>query len=188
MPSFSAALLLGGESSRMGRDKALLPLPGSGQLLWHRQLGILEGLHPEALYWSGTLRAGVPDHVRVIEDKVNKAGPLAGISACLDAISTDLLVVLAIDLPDMTTAFLQRLLAACSANCGVVASRNGFLEPLAAVYPKRLQALAGARLEKGHLALKDFIAEAQKQNEMEVIPLTQADHLFFRNLNTPNDI
>jgi molybdopterin-guanine dinucleotide biosynthesis protein A len=94
MLSFSAVLLAGGESTRMGRDKALLPLPDSGLLLWQRQLRVLEELRPGQLFWSGHSREGMPTHLSVVSDVVEKAGPLAGICACLDILKSDLLVVL----------------------------------------------------------------------------------------------
>ncbi len=91
----------------MGRDKALIELPGSGLLLWQRQWKVLEDLQPEEMLWSGPPRPQMPDRARVIPDVVKNAGPLAGISACLDELRSDLLVVLAVDLPEMSAAFLR---------------------------------------------------------------------------------
>src|SRR5476651_1092157 len=101
MPSFSAVVLAGGRSTRMGSDKALLSLPGSDLLLWQRQVRVLEELKPEEIFWSGAARPGLPENLRLIADEVENAGPLAGISACLNLLESDLLVVLAIDLPRM---------------------------------------------------------------------------------------
>ena len=57
---FAAVLLAGGRSRRMGRDKALLPLP-DGRLLWERQLDVLlRELGPAKLFLSGPRRAGFP--------------------------------------------------------------------------------------------------------------------------------
>ena len=56
---FSAVLLAGGRSTRMGRDKALLPL-ADGRLLWQRQLAVLEQLAPAELFFSGPPREGLP--------------------------------------------------------------------------------------------------------------------------------
>ena len=85
----------------MGRDKALMQDPVSGHVLWQQQLRILEELQPEEIFWSGLARPGIPADLRLIEDSIPQAGPLAGISACLNVLRSDLLVVLAIDLPQM---------------------------------------------------------------------------------------
>jgi len=188
MPSFSAALLAGGQSLRMGRDKALLPMPGWDFLLWRQQLHTLEKLRPEKIFWSGPIRDGLPAHLVIVPDKVKKAGPLAGISACLDILESDLLVVLAIDLPQMTATFLQSLLAKCSPECGAVIQRNNFSEPLATVYPKRMASLAKQRLEAGRYAMQELIRKAIKQEMLQAVSLEEKDLPLFRNLNTPADL
>jgi molybdopterin-guanine dinucleotide biosynthesis protein A len=184
MTSFSAALLAGGKSTRMGRDKALLPVPGSNLLLWRRQLGILDELQPEESFWSGPARAGLPERLRIVGDVVPNAGPLAGISACLDLMKSDLLVVLAIDLPRMSSSFLGDLLHRCSSNQGAVMRHGDFYEPLAAVYPKRLRAMARAHLASGRYALQDLLQEAVEQKIVQAFPLEEKNSLLFQNWNT----
>jgi molybdenum cofactor guanylyltransferase len=172
----------------MGRDKALLPLPGSDLLLWQRQLRILEELQPEEIFWSGPERPGLPRHVRVVSDGVENAGPLAGISACLNLVQSDLLVALAIDLPRMNALFLKSLLARCSPSCGLVARHGDFFEPLAAIYPKSLLVLAAEHLKQRRYALQDLVREAAQQGLLEVFPLSETDKLLFKNLNSPTDL
>jgi molybdopterin-guanine dinucleotide biosynthesis protein A len=188
MPSFSAVLLAGGQSIRMGRDKALLPLANSDLLLWQWQLRTIEELKPEELFWSGPARPNLPEHVRMIADTVENAGPLAGISACLDRLQSDLLVALAIDLPRMNSAFLKKLLAQCSSSCGIVARHGDFFEPLAAIYPKGLHVLASEHLRQGRFALQDFVREAARRGLLQTFPLDEGDVPLFKNLNSPADL
>jgi len=188
MPSFSAVLLAGGQSTRMGRDKAMLALPGSDTLIWQRQLHILEELRPEEIFWSGPGRPDVPGNVRIVSDRVKNAGPLAGIAACLDLLQGDLLAVLAVDLPRMTTAYLENLLARCSPLRGAVGRHGDFFEPLAAVYPKKLHALAAEHLRQGRFALQDFIREAARMGVLQVFSLDETDIPLFKNLNSPADL
>jgi molybdenum cofactor guanylyltransferase len=186
--SFSAVLLAGGQSTRMGRDKALLPIPGSDLLLWQRQLRVLEELRPEAIFWSGPTRPGVPEHVRVIPDEVENAGPLAGLSACLDILRSDLLVVLAIDLPRMNAVFLKKMQAQCSPACGAIGRRGNFFEPLAAIYPREFGVLAAECLARGRHALQDLVREAGQRGLLRLISLEEADMPLFKNLNSPDDL
>ena len=51
-PGFSAALLVGGRSRRMGSDKAFLPFGDPPQPLWRRQVGLLESLGARQLMLS----------------------------------------------------------------------------------------------------------------------------------------
>ena len=187
-PTFSAALLAGGKSTRMGEDKALLPLPNSGLPLWRHQLSILESLHPEKIFWSGLSRPGLPHELEIVADAYTNAGPLAGVSACLHLVQTDLLIVLAIDLPGMTASFLENLLRQCSPARGGVIRRGNCFEPLAAIYPRQLCALARAHLESGRYALQDFICVAIELGKMRAIPLSERDQDLFQNWNSPSDI
>ncbi|MEJ0000551.1 MAG: molybdenum cofactor guanylyltransferase, partial [Verrucomicrobiota bacterium] len=186
MPSLSAVLLAGGQSRRMGRDKALLPLPG-GEALWQRQLGVLEALRPKTIFWSGAPRPGLPAEIVPVTDAVPSAGPLAGVSACLDALTTDLLVVLAIDLPRMDAAYLKSLAKRCSPVRGVVPQRGEFFEPLAAVYPRVVADLAADRLRQGRYAMQDFVREALRRELVDIVPVSAKDEGKFANVNTPED-
>jgi molybdenum cofactor guanylyltransferase len=183
MPTFSAVLLVGGKSTRMGQDKALLRM--TDYLLWQWQLRTLEELQPAEIFWSGPGRPGLPGHVRVIADVVENAGPLAGISACLTLLQSDLLVALAIDLPRMNALFLKSLLKRCTQSCGVVARRDDFFEPLAAVYPKDLQIIADEHLSRGRYSLQDLIREAVQRGLLQAVALNEGDVPLFKNLNSP---
>ena len=188
MPSFSATLLAGGASRRMGRDKALLPVGGSGQLLWQRQWHVLESLEPAELFWSGPPRPQMPSRAKIIADVVAHAGPLAGISACLHVLPSNLLIVLAVDLPAMNATFLRDLMSRCTDARGAVIRHGDFFEPLAAVYPKHLHALATEHLAQGRYTLQDFIREAVEQEALTVIPLRREDAPLFKNVNAASDI
>jgi molybdopterin-guanine dinucleotide biosynthesis protein A len=186
MTSFSAVLLAGGKSARMGQDKALLPVPGSNLLLWQRQLGVLDGLRPEEIFWSGPPRAGLPERLRVVADEIPNAGPLAGITACLDLMQSDLLVVLAIDLPRMSSSFLRDLLQRSSSNQGAVMRHGDFYEPLAAVYPKCTHAIARKHLRSGRYGLQNLLGEAVEQKITQSFRLDEKNFLLFQNWNAPD--
>lgn len=188
MPTFSAVLLAGGNSQRMGRDKALLQLPGSGELLWQRQLRVLEELKPQELFWSGPPRPDLPASVRQVEDTLRNAGPLAGVCACLRQMTTELLVVLAVDLPRMDATYLKSLVARCTPVRGAVPLLGDELEPLAAVYPSVLLELAADRLRQGRYAMREFVSEALRRELMETVRVDNKDAGKFTNLNTPEDV
>src|SRR5580704_153873 len=102
MPSsFTAALLAGGKSSRMGQDKAYLPVmwEGVSMPLWERQLAVLKSIAPESLIISGPRKPGYPESVTVLPDQWSEVGPLGGIATCLRGSGSALLLVLAIDMP-----------------------------------------------------------------------------------------
>jgi molybdopterin-guanine dinucleotide biosynthesis protein A len=188
MPTLSAALLAGGKSQRMGHDKAMLRLPGCDELLWQHQLRLLEELQPEEIFWSGPPRGGTPSNVRVVEDVLRNAGPLSGLCACLRLITTDLLVVVAVDLPHMDSAYLKSLVQSCTPICGAVPLRGDGFEPLAAVYPAMLHELAADRLRQGRYAMQEFVREALRRELIEAVPVGADDEGKFTNINSPEDL
>ena len=188
---FAAVLLAGGRSRRMGQDKALLPLP-DGRRLWERQLAVLRALGPAELFISGPSRAEFPSDVPLLADEVPGLGPLAGIAAALKAMRAPRLVVLAVDLPAMTTAFLRGLLMeeqmVSSTRGTVPQSSDGFFEPLAAVYARASLPWSEAQLRSGDLALQTFVRLLIEQNLAVARPVTDAEATLFSNWNHPQDL
>ncbi len=185
LPSFSAVLLAGGKSSRMGRDKAFLEIDGVP--LWRRQIETLRALSPAEVFISGPAREEWRGFA-VVADEIPEAGPLAGIAASLRRCAASHLAVLAVDLPRMTPDFLRSLLALCAPMGGVVAMADSFYEPLAAVYPEAFLPLADAYLARGELSLQRVVASAVATGMLRERPLTPDEQSLFLNVNTPGDL
>lgn len=190
--AFSAVLLAGGRSSRMGRDKAEILLP-DGRPLWRRQLDdVLRPLGPREIFLSGPPRAGVPVDVRVLPDATAGLGPLSGIAAALGEAKAPLVIVLAVDLPAMTASFFrEHLLPACSSeNLGAVgfSGADGFFEPLAAVYPGSAHGLAVECLRGTDRSLQSFVRTAVSAGLVTPVALSPGAAVQFVNWNCPEDV
>jgi len=188
MMSFSAVLMAGGMSRRMGQDKATLRW-GEG-FLWEWQLQKLQTLKPAELFIS--IRTGqrfeAPGTMMLVDAR-NDLGPLAGLSAALNHLQTDWLLVLAVDLPEMSADFLAGLLQkAAATGKGVVPELDGWFEPLAAVYPKKSAALALDLLEGADRSLQNFVRRSVECGWVETFPVTEKDRGQFHNVNTPADL
>ena len=133
--AFSAVILAGGNSSRMGKDKALLEV--EGQSLLARQIELVRSVGAGEIFISG--RMGMDYSAfgcRVLTDYFSDVGPLAGIERAMDASSSPLLLVLAVDMAAMDSAILRKLLEGCASARGAIPKTRSGIEPLAAVYPK----------------------------------------------------
>jgi molybdopterin-guanine dinucleotide biosynthesis protein A len=184
---FSAVVLAGGRSSRMGREKAWLEV--DGQPLLARQIALARSLGPVEVLLSGRADAdytsfGCP----VLTDRVADAGPLAGLAVALETARAPLLLVLAVDLPHMTTDALERMLVACEPERGVVPRLAGQLEPLAAVYPCSCAALAYDQLHHGRRAVRDFAARCEQAARVRYLDLPPEWQRYFMNWNSPADL
>lgn len=185
--NFSAALFAGGRSSRMGRDKAFLEIDSVP--LWQRQIQTLRELGPSEIFLAGPAqREWVESGLEIVVDVKTDVGPLGGLVAVLRRCANTRLLVLAVDLPNMTSEFLRQLLAMCSSNGGVVPKRNERFEPLAAIYPARCLALAESCLNTGEYSLQQFTRRATHAGLMTTKEITDVETSLFFNLNTPADL
>ena len=174
-------VLVGGQSSRMGRDKALLPY-GDATLVEHVAARVA------AAAGSATL-VGPPEPYRalgypVIADRHSGAGPAAGIEAALRSSPAEWNLVVACDMPAVPVEFLEELLQTAEragARCLVPVSRNGRLEPLCAVWRRGCEDEIEALLNRGVRKMSEIVTA--------LAPATfPADNEeWFENVNTPAD-
>jgi molybdopterin-guanine dinucleotide biosynthesis protein A len=185
--NLSAVILAGGESKRMGRDKTWLELDGKSLMTLAlekaRQLGIQE------IFISG--RAGEDYSALkcpVLLDLEPGFGPLAGIERALQVCSSPLLLVLAVDLPRMTTGYVRKLSARCDRWTGAVPRLEGGLEPLAAIYPKRCHATVFEFITQSRHAAREFADACLRERAVRTVPVTAGDAGCFANWNRPADL
>ena len=172
----------------MGFDKATAVV--DGQTLWRRQVATLQTIGPEELFISG--RADGPyvgQGFEVIADLHPDCGPLSGLEAACERMRTSFLCVLAVDLPWMTAEFLNRLVKLAGEHGrGVVPQNAGAFEPLAAVYPRAMQALITEHLQSEDYSMQRIIRRALERGLVEPFPIAEEDQALFRNVNTPADL
>jgi len=185
--SLSAVILAGGESSRMGQDKAWLKL--SGLPLITRALFNVRESGIEEIFISGHAGTDYSSlRCPVLLDLEPGCGPLAGIERALEATNAALLLVLAVDLPRMTPAFLHKLADRCAPLTGALPKLRGQLEPLAAIYPKRCRFIARDCLLKCRRAARDFAEACLRERAVRTFAVTRSDAACFDNWNTPEDV
>lgn len=174
-----AAVLAGGQSRRMGRDKA--------SLVWR-------GL-PLAVRVAGTLaRAGCEPVVQVggppdtgvpwVPDRFPGEGPLGGVLTAFDAVPSALVVVTACDLPRLTEVTVRRLITALEAapEAGLAMAHSGRLEPLCAVWRTDVVApVVQAAWERGERSLMAVLTDLPSV----LVPVSPGEVL---NANTPDDL
>jgi molybdopterin-guanine dinucleotide biosynthesis protein A len=188
-PALAALLLAGGASTRMGFPKALLSQ--SGQPLWQVQLGRLDALGPEERFLSAPRELALHDHAwKTVHDDKPDLGPLAGMAAAVRIMSADWLLVLAVDLPHMTSEYLGGLCDRASASGrGQVPEMDGQYLGLSAVYPRDfLTAHLKTHLRSEDRSVQRFVQTGISLGLLEVCPVAKNEHRLFQNVNTPVDL
>lgn len=183
---FSAALIAGGQSRRMGRDKADVIVGGIA--LWQRQLHTLREVGAGAIMVSGPERADWrASGMRIVEDD-GPGGPLRALAGLLRCASHPMLLVLAVDMPAMTPVFLKTLIPPEDTLVGSVPKIGDRYEPLAASYPLAALPLAEKCLENGAHSMQEFVRCALSQGLVRELPVAVAERSLFTNLNTPDEL
>jgi molybdopterin-guanine dinucleotide biosynthesis protein A len=185
--TFAALLLAGGESRRMGRDKATLEY--GGRPLWERQLHTLRALGPEKIFVSArSAPSWLPNDVELLLDDLPSRGPLSGVAKALNEIGTTHLLVLAVDMPFMTASELSKLLELATKGCGVVAIIDERLEPLAAVYPAEAADDFGAALTGPDFSLQLVVRKLAAAGKVRLRPVAETNAYLYQSWNQPGDV
>ncbi|MBL8173850.1 MAG: molybdenum cofactor guanylyltransferase [Bryobacterales bacterium] len=169
-------VLVGGRSSRMGRDKALLPFRGRT---------LAECVARNVATAAGSVRlVGDPSKYGflgfpVIEDRVPGCGPLSGIEAALADSTAEQTLIVACDMPSLNPRFLDWILSEAEKSTADVTWVEN--EPLCAVYRKSARAAAAAALAAGRYKVSLAFAS------LNVKCLTATDNSPLANANTPED-
>ncbi len=179
-------VLAGGASRRMGRDKALLPWEGT-TLLDHALRRL------RAVCGAVAILGGSPDRYAdqgapVVPDAVHGAGPLAALLAALEHARTDVVLLLAVDLPFVPEALLGFLPEAAEDADLAAPVAEGLPQPLCAAYRRSCTEAVRRHLTAGRFKMTHFWEDVRVR---EVGPAELARFgdpaLILRNLNTTQD-
>jgi molybdopterin-guanine dinucleotide biosynthesis protein A len=185
--SISGVLLAGGESRRMGRDKATMHW--RGRPLWEWQIEKLRALRPEKIFLSA--RSDVPWRpvdVELLRDAPPSRGPLSGLAVALASIQTDHLLALAVDMPFMTTENLRTLCSLVTKGIGVIPMIDGKAEPLGAIYPKEAAPLFQDALRGDNFSLQPLVRKSIALNMLREMPISDQARDFYKSINEPADL
>jgi molybdopterin-guanine dinucleotide biosynthesis protein A len=185
--TFSAVLLAGGESRRMGRDKAAVVF--RDEPLWRRQLRILRDLGPEKVFVSArTESPWLPDDTELLLDEPPSRGPLSGLTKALSEMKTSHLVVLAVDMPFVTREQLQFLCCEAAEGCGVVPFVGKRAEPLAAIYPREAEPDFISALAGPDVSLQRLVTKLAAAGKVRTFPVPLEEERLYRSINTLADL
>ena len=183
----SAVLLAGGQSLRMGHDKATVTF--RGKPLWQIQLNTLQNLRPHEIFISArSATSWRPPELQFVPDEPPSRGPLSGIAAALGHIATGHLLVLGIDMPLMTGEYLRSLCDQIESGRGVLPMIVEQAEPLAAIYPQNAHIDFLAALSGTEFSLQTLTKNLTESGKLRAVPVIKKDEELFRSFNQPADL
>jgi len=182
-------VLAGGRSIRMGKDKASLEL--SEQTLLSRVVQTVSLVCPEVIIAGGeqSLADGFGPDVRWVSDQPGSVGPLAGVTAGLQAARHDACLVVACDMPFLTPALLSHLVDRLETFDAVVPISRGVSQYLHAAYSRSAAPTAQALLRLKARSVHELVVR------LRVLHLSEKHCARFDptglscfNMNTPADL
>jgi molybdopterin-guanine dinucleotide biosynthesis protein A len=174
-------VLVGGKSSRMGRDKALLPFRGT-TLAQNIAEAVRAAAGSVSLVGSPFRRENLG--YEVTPDLYPGEGPMGGILTALQNSTADWNLIVACDMPALSADFLRQLLDAADrydADALLPQGPSGRPEPLCAVYHRRSRRSLDAAFARGVRKVTAALGEVRSV----IWPV--AEVLYFQNVNTPED-
>jgi len=173
----TAIIFAGGKSSRMHKDKALLPFGGYNSLSqyqYERLSKIFNRVYISAKINKFDFRADI------ILDNSSIYSPLVGIVSIFETLDLDEIFIISVDIPFVSFDIIEQLYRNCSIEYDIVVakSKNG-LEPLCGIYKREVLEVAKYNLKRGVYRLKALLGSVNTK----VVDFNLERE--FLNLNTP---
>jgi len=183
---FSTIILAGGKGQRLGgQDKGLVPY--QGHPLIHRSVGLASQCSDAIIISANRNVSRYEDFAdTVVQDNTpNYGGPLFGIQACASRVLTNYTLIIACDLPRLTTDLVQTLQSTLLDGRrqldAVVYRQDGFLQcGLIAVKTLALASI-DSELEQDQRSVRKWL------ESLSLLVLESDDSHAFTNFNTPDN-
>jgi len=180
MSNLAAIILAGGQSKRMGRDKAFLEWRGQ-TFIQH----LIDAVLPltREVYLSGDSQKLKTLGFKIITDEIQNTGPVVALASCFKKIKAKNVLVLSCDVPQISTQDLEILITANKTDYDAVFyTFNSKAMPLVGVYNQRCFSVFIADMQAGERKLFNVLDKLKTQE----IEYKGAGGL--QNINTPQDL
>ena len=186
MANIGGVILCGGQSSRMGRSKAWLPL--GDECLLQRVVRIVASVVDPVVVVAavGQDLPPLPEGATIVRDHHDALGPLAGLAAGLAALDgrAEAVYLSSCDVPFLNADFIRAVIGELGAYAIAVLRIGDYPHPLAGVYRLSVRPAVEAMLAEGRLRLRDLF-ESVPTRFLGADAFRDLESLI--NINTPDE-
>ncbi|MEA5578211.1 molybdenum cofactor guanylyltransferase [Anabaena sp. UHCC 0451] len=188
MTTLSVIILAGGKSSRMGEDKALIPIQGIPllQTVYNVAKSCTNSIYIVTPWPERYQYLQLPGCEFIAEVPNNTQRPLVGFAQGLEKIKTEWVLLLACDLPNLQVKVLQNWVNKLDniegENIACLVKHTKGWEPLCGFYRSLCLPLLLDFINQGGLSFQEWL----KLYPVALLPLSEPNMLF--NCNTPEDL
>jgi len=179
--ALGGAVLAGGASSRMGTDKALIELDGAA-LVTRAVAALGAAAADPVLIVGGDGAAFTALGLTAVADLWPGEGPLGGIITALDAIPTEVIVVLSCDLTDASAIAVRAVVGALGDADVAVPVVEGHDQWLHAAWHRRCLPTLRAEFDAG------VRAPRRAARSLDVVRLLDGDPGWYHDADRPEDL
>jgi FdhD protein/molybdopterin-guanine dinucleotide biosynthesis protein A len=185
--SVSGIILAGGQSSRLGQNKALVD--AGGMLLIERVLSQLLRVVDDVVLVTNSPEQFAFLDVPMAGDLYPGVGTLGGLHAGLSAVYTDYGLVVGCDMPFLNPSLLQYMLSLRSGYDIVIPRLGTYHEPLHAIYSRHCLPCIEQTILAGRRRILSVCDDVRVHYvEDDQIARHDPQHLSFFNVNSPQDL
>ncbi|MEO1762858.1 MAG: molybdenum cofactor guanylyltransferase [Cyanobacteria bacterium J06629_18] len=187
--SISSLILAGGQSSRMGTDKALVNYQGKPML---QRVYQVAAECTQQVYiltpWKERYQNILPSNCNYLIETQSGKGPVNGLSEGLEQISADWILLLACDLPLLNAEIIQnwinKLYQIPASKLALVPRRADIWEPMCGFYRKNIKTELDTFLKSGKRSFQEFFSSI----EVETLEVDDKTDFMLLNCNYPGDL
>ena len=128
-----------------------------------------------------------PADIELILDEAPSRGPLSGLAAALLRMRTNHLLVLAVDMPFMTSEQMRALWGLATLGCGVLPMIGDRAEPLAAIYPREAGGDFATALASDDFSLQRLGRSLVQLDKLQIFEVSRRDEELYRSVNELGD-
>ncbi|MFZ3579339.1 molybdenum cofactor guanylyltransferase [Virgibacillus sp. DJP39] len=186
MINICVVILAGGHSSRMGMNKALLPIRNKPVI--EKIVGELGSIGDRTIINSNQPSTYTYLGFPVIKDNYVDQGPLAGMEAAMSHVDANVFIISACDTPFVKKEVYLHLLDQLNGFDAVVPIYKGKIHPLSGIYTKNVNNKLQQQLDKQErkVSLMFDHLKVRYVDEFSGIPMEHLDNHFF-NMNRPDE-
>lgn len=181
-------ILAGGQSQRMGFNKAEAKMHGESMLI--RIIEKLKAVTPSILVSTGTITYPTIQWPQISDEHPN-CGPLGGIYSALNISDTSLNLVVSCDIPLVSVSLLKNIVASASESNALITvpvDHDGQLHMTCAVYRKEILPLLEQQISAHAFKLKGLLDLVS----VEYLNISKEHTLYhehaFMNINSPSTL
>lgn len=180
-----SAILAGGKSIRMGRDKATLVL--DSEPLVQRVYGVAREVFKNIIVVSNDHDVLPGMDIPIIRDVVAVQSPLAGIVSALIHADADYVFALACDMPFLSAGAMRYMLDNVNGEDIIIPKTEKGYEPLHAIYKRSCISYMLTCIERGRYKIRDILPYLSVKIVKEAPPFFHDGVSVFTNVNTKEE-